>query len=895
MADELQFHIESRADDLVRSGMSRDTALRQARLELGSAERYKEEMRQAFGLRLIDELRGDIKYSIRILRKSPAFSLAAILTLALGITANSAVFSIVNEVFLRKLPVGHPDELVHFDWLQVPNSMVAGYSGSGRPSGIGNLPAMTSFSFKTFEQIRDHNRTLSEVAAFKPINDPISVAADNTADVAHGQFVSGNYFAALQVPAEVGRTILPQDDQDDAQPVLMISDQYWQVRFERSPSVIGREIRINGRPFTVVGVTPKDFFGIELGKSSDVWFPFAVRSTITAQRHVEDWMWWVQMFGRTKVGVTRAQVWTDVQPIFETSVQETFDLRPARFRTSAFAQRTTIPPLRINDGSRGPIEMRRHYKPLLSIFLVIVALVLLIVCANIANLLLARASSRQQEISVRLAIGAGRRRLIRQLLTESVGLAVGGGSLGFLFTFWSKNFLSWLPESGNEGLAINPSMDWRVFAFAFGLSILTGILFGVFPSIRATKADLSPTLRTNVHRGGAKLFVSKSLLTAQVAICVVLLIGAGLIIRSVRNLLSTDVGFNTQNVVLFDIQPTLNKYDENGAKQLYERLTDAIAQVPGIASVTMSGTRPITGGGTWFSVASNETRADQQHLNAYVHNVGAKFLETMQIPLLLGRTLTPADEKIEPRPAVINQVLAKRLFKDTNPIGKTFKYAEPGMQDHVAFEVVGVARDARYHEIESENPPTMYIPFSEDRERATFVVRTAIAPAATIAQIRGTVATIDRDLPLIDVTTQEDQIRSEIGLYRMFATFSTVFGFFAVVMACIGLYGIVSYSVTRRINEIGVRMALGARRSDILRLVMRGIFGITAVGLLIGIGVALAVTRLIADWLLYGVSSYDPLTIAGAIFVILGVSALAGYLPARRAARVDPMVALRYE
>jgi predicted permease len=895
MADELQFHIESRSDDLVRSGMSREEALRQARLELGSAERYKEEMRQAVGFHFIDELRADIKYSARVLRKSPAFSFAAILTLALGITANSAVFSIINEVFIRKLPVGHPDELVHFDWLRVPDSMIAGYSGSGRPSGVGDLPAMTSFSFKTFEEIRDHNQTLSDVAAFKPMFDPINVVADNAPAIARGQLVSGNYFSVLQISAEAGRTILPQDDQDNAQPVAMISGRYWKERFDGSSSVIGKQIRINGLPFTVIGVTPEQFYGIELGKGADVWLPLTAKTNLNVERSTENWRWWVEMFGRIKPGATRAQVLADLQPIWEESVRDTFDLRPPRLRVPAFAQRTVIPPLRANDGSRGPITMRRHYTPLLLTFVFVVLLILMIVCANIANLLLARASSRRQELSVRLAIGAGRRRLIRQLLTESIALAMCGGLLGFVFTFWSRNFLSWLPESGNEGLAITPTIDWRVIAFGFGLSLLTGILFGVFPSIRATKSDLSPALRSNIQRGGSKLLVSKWLLTLQVAICLVLLVGAGLIVRSVRNLQTTDIGFNPQNLVLFDIKPELNKYDEVSGRQLYHRLTTAIEQVPGVESVTMTGIRPIMGGGTWFSITSGETADTREPLNAYVHNVGTKFFETMQIPLLLGRAITLADDKVEPRPAVINQALAKQLFKDVNPIGKQFKYADPGMQDHVSFEVVGLAKDARYHEIQSENPPTMYVPFSEDPERATFAIRTAITPAAAIAQIRQAVAKVDRELPLVDVTTQEDQIRTEIGQYRMFAAFSTSFGVFAVIMACIGLYGIVSYSVTRSINEIGIRMALGATRSDILRLVMSGIFNVTAVGLATGIGVALALTRFIASWLLYGVSAYDPLTIGGAILLISAVSGLSAYLPARRAARVDPMVALRYE
>jgi predicted permease len=897
MTDEFRFHIESRADDLVATGMGRDEASRQARVEFGPTPKYREEVRQARGLRLLDELGGDLRYAARILRNNPAFSLAAILTLSLGIAANAAVFGLINEVFFRKLPVGHPDALVQFDWLRAQNSMIVSYSGEGRRDPESGLAAMTSFAFGTFERIRDKNRTLSEVFAFDPMSAPVNVVADNDAQIAKGQLVSGNYFSALQVQASLGRTIFSNDDQMDAQAVAVISDRYWKRRFGSAAGIVGKTIAVNGASFTIVGVTPPGFYGTSLGEDPDLSIPFAMYSRIITPADISGpWEWWVEMMGRAKPGVSREQVLADIKPLFEEGARESFDSRPARYRGGSYTQRTVVPTVRVNDGSRGPLPMRRQYMPLLSTLLAVVGIILLIVCANIANLLLARASARQQELSVRLAIGAGRRRLIRQLLTESVLLSACGGLLGILLATWGRNFLAWLPDTGEEVLAITPTMDWRVLAFAVGVSLMTGLLFGIFPGLRATRKDLNPALRSSATRGGTpRLLVSKFLLTAQVSMCLVLLVAAGLIVRSVRNLLTAEIGFNAQNVVLFTVNPQLNKYDKERATLLYEEMIREIQAVPGVQSATLSGTRPIYGGGWSMNVTASADPDSRDIASAYVHNIADNFFETMQIPLLMGRALTREEVTTNAKVAVINQMMARRLFKEANPIGRRFRYAEGGMQDHPGFEIVGVAGDARYHKIETDNPPTMYIPFSERPLRATFEVRTATDAAAAIATIRDTVAGIDRNLPLIDMTTQEDQIRSQIGLYRMFAAFTTIFGAFAVLLACIGLYGIVSYGVTRRINEIGVRMALGAQPADVVRLVMQGTWIVTGIGLAIGLAVALAVTRLIGGWLLYGVTPYDPLTILIAIGIIGSVSALAGYLPARRASRVDPMVALRYE
>jgi predicted permease len=895
ISDEIEFHIEARAQDLIALGMEREDALRQARLEFGSLDNYKEEIRQARGLRLFDELRADAKYAVRVLAKSPGFAFAAIATLALGIAANTAVFGLLNEVLLKKLPVKKPAELVQFDVLLNPlkPDMIASISGQGRRG------AMTSFSYPTFVRFRDQNRTLSDVFAFSPIFRPLNVLVDNDAQIAQGQFVSGGYFTGLGVSAHIGRTIMPVDDNANAQPVAVISDAYWKARFAASPDVVGKTVAVNRVPFTIVGITPEDFYGTNVLDPPDFSLPMAMQAQINRDSsETGPWVWWIEMMGRAKPGIRREQVLADLQPLFEDTVRDSWDSRPQRYRTPSYNSRTAMPRLRVNDGSRGSYLFRSiDFGPMLSLFLAISALTLMAVCANVANLLLARASSRQQEMSVRLAIGAGRGRLIRQLLTESILLALAGGAVGVALAYYGRNFLTWLPSSGVLPTGFKPSIDWRVLAFTAGLSFLAGLLFGVFPGLRATKSDLSPAMRTNPNRGGSqRLLVSRSLMVAQVTVCLVLLVGAGLIIQSVRNLLAANVGFNAHNLVVFDIDSQLTKDNQAKTRQLYEAISERLEALPGVQSATFSGVRPIIGGGWWEFFIPDQNRDGSSETQVFMQNVRRNFLNTMEMPLLRGRGFTADEEANGSSVAIINETAARALFKDGDPIGRQLRYSENGgQQDHPAFEVIGVVRDAKYGRIEEADPAIAYVPFSQGASGATFEVRTAADPRSLMPAMRAAVRDIDPNLPLRGLETQEDQIRDYIGMYRMFAVFTAVFGAFAVLLACIGLYGIVAYSVTRRINEIGIRMALGAARSDVIGLIMRGTYVVAGLGLVLGIGIALAVTHLISGGLLYGVTPYDPVTFVASAAIIAAVCAFAAYLPARRAARVDPMIALRYE
>jgi predicted permease len=890
IADEIEFHIEARAEHLMESGIAREEALRQARLEFGGREKYKEEIRQARGLRLLDELIGDLKYAVRVLRKGPGFTFAAVATLGLGIAANTAVFGVLNEILLKKLPVRNPDELVQFDTTFEQDAIIASFSGEGRRG------FMTSFSYPTFLRFRDKNRTLSDVFAFSPIFTPLTVRVDNDAQTATGQYVSGGYFTGLGVSAHLGRTILPADDSPDAQPVAVISDTYWKSRFAASPNVIGTAITVNRVSFVIVGVTPEGFYGTNVADPPDLSLPLATQSLISPQGARGPWEWWIEVMGRRKSGISREQVLADLQPLFADSARESWDSRPPGLRNASYNSRTVIPRMRVNDGSRGAYLFRYvDFGRMLALLLAVVALALIIVCANIANLLLARASSRQQEISIRLAIGAGRRRLLRQLLTESILLAFVGGAAGVVLAYYGRNFLSWLP-AGPMTHKIQPALDWRVFAFTAGLSLLTGVLFGVFPGLRATRADLSPSMRMNANRGGSqRLLVSRSLIVAQVTVCLVLLVGAGLIIQSVRNLLAAQIGFNAHNLLIFDVDTQTGGDNRVKTRQLYERISERLGALPGVQSVTFSGIRPIMGGGWWeFVIPSENAGTSKEGIRSFVQNVRRNFLDTMQIPLLAGRGFTLNEEADGSNVALINEAMARQVFKETNPIGRRFQNTGIG-QDPPSFEVIGVVRDAKYGQVEEPDPPIMYVPFLQGPSGATFEIRTLPDPVSLMPAVRAAVREIDPNLPPREMETQEDQIREYIGLYRLFAVFTTVFGTFGVLLACIGLYGIVSYSVTRRINEIGIRVALGAGRADIIRLIMRGTYVVAGLGVVIGIGVALVVTRWMSGWLLYGVTPHDAPTFVLSAAIVVAVCGFAAYLPARRASRVDPMIALRYE
>ncbi len=888
MSNELQFHLERRAEDLIaRGGLSPEQARRIARLEFGSMEKYKEQARQSLGLRLLDELRGDLRYAFRTFGKSKGFTAAAIATLALGIGANTAVFSVVDALLLRTLPVKNAEELVVFDWLRTSDSMVARHLGYGRSGPAPGLGVRTSFSALTVERFRAHTATLSDVFAFSPTG-TLNIVADRRADTASGLFVTGSYFAGLGVPALVGRTLSASDDRPQAEPVAVISHRYWRRRFASDPSLVGKTIDVNRSPVVIVGVMPEGFDGPRMNESSDITLPIAMAARLDpTDRPRPVSVWWLQMMGRLKPGVTREQARAELQTTFADTVRESWAARPP---DTPNPTRSEVPQLRVRPGAQGPDGPRIDAQEILTIVFGVVAAILLIGCVNLANLLLVRASARRREVAMRLTLGASRWRVIRQLLTEVLLLAVFGGIGGTILAWWGKDFMLWLPA--RETPIVDARIDPRVLAFTVALSAVTAVLFGIGPALRATRTDLGPSLKTGAQNGSITRGVAtKALLTAQVAISLVLLVGAGLLVRTLYNFSKVDVGFNADNLLVFRIEPALQHDTSSRISDAYDRIVAAIEAVPSVQSCTMS-VMPLIAQSEWEETVQPDGTGLSK--NAFIQIVRWNFLETMGIPLVAGRDLSAADTHGRPRVAIINEAMARQLFGERTPVGRHFQFVN-GDDRNVPIEVIGVARDSKYASLDQQVPPTLFMPHTQvPHSGMTVEVRTTSDPMAVASAIREAVRQTDPTIPLAEMKTQRQQIAETIGKPRAFAVLTTVSGVIGLLLASVGLYGIVSYETVRRTHEIGIRMALGARRSEVLRLVMRQTVVVVTIGAGIGVALALAASQLIGS-LLFGIAPSDPIAIGSALAVLIGVALTASYLPARRASQLDPTQALRFE
>jgi predicted permease len=852
----------------------------------------------------------DLRYGARMLGKAPAITAIAVVSLALGIGANTALFSVVDAVLLRKLSVKEPDRLVLFEWTAADKFSTGGYHGNGGRDASGRL-IKSSFPYLTYRRFREQRSdVLSDVFAFGDVN--VNVNANGLADVAKGQAVSGNYYAVLGVPALVGRTLADSDDEPNAAPAVVLSHRYWLRRFGGDASVVGRQINLNNVAFTVVGITPAGFDGAtQVGNSVDVTIPVAWEPQVAGERSLfkED-AWWLKLMGRLKPGATVEQARGQLGGVFQQSVVEHRASLAAHEEGRA---RDALQPLDPRDypqllainGSRGEMNTRDYYERPLYLLLGVVVLVLLIACANVANLLLARAAARQKEIAVRLALGAGRRRLIRQLLTESVLLAFLGGALGVLLAFWIKDGLLAVGDWGGRSMvALDPRLDWRVLSFTLALSLATGLLFGIAPAWRATRVDLTPALK-DAARGSSQAsrsLLTKALVVAQVAMSLVLLVGAGLFLQTLVNLERVETGFNENNLLLFTVEPGLIGYKNERLASLYQQASERIESVPGVRSVTFSRVPLLSGGESDRDVYLPGTQPAPDGKVAssgdvYIHQVRENFLPAMEIPLLAGRGLAPHDDAHAPKVAVVNETFARLFFRGENPVGKRFGFGPETAND---IEVVGLARDAKYASPREETHPTVYLPWQQELNAVrtvTFEVRATGDPKASVNAIRQAVGEVDSNLPLKDIRTQVEQADETLAMERLFAKLLSLFGLLAQTLAGVGLYGVLAWSVTQRTHEIGIRMALGASRGDVLKMILRQGLILTLAGVAAGLAGAFALTKYLSSVsrLLYGVEPTSPAAFAAVAALLTLVAFVACYLPARRAAKVDPMVALRYE
>ena len=866
----------------------------------------------------VENLLQDIRYALRTFLRNPGFAFIAILTLALGIGANTAIFTILDSVLLRMLPVANPRQLVV---LTDPDQH--GMS-TGSEAGERHLLA-----YSEFEYLRDHNEVFAGIfaadsslmelpvtiaTASEPTNpgDTTNPLAPAMRDSAHVHLVSGDYFHTLGVQPVLGRAFGTEVDRvRDASPVAVISHGFWSRRFNLDPQVVGRKITINKTSFVIIGVAPAEFFGESVGDSPEIWLPATMQAAVypgsdllTAfpDNNIDQRMW-LQVIARLKPGVTLAQANAGINVVFQRYVATSAaaaKLSPAEMKEYSDQQ------INLQPGARGTSTVHGAFAEPLKLLMGLVALVLLIACANLANLLLARGAARQREFAVRLSIGASRSRLIRQLLTESFLLAFCGAAAGLFVAQWADALLLRMVSGTGPNtiqLALRP--DARILAFTFGIAALTAILFGLVPALRATHIDLSPVLKSGVSGSTTEAFhrrfpMAKILVVAQVAVSLVLLVAAGLFVHSLQRLSQVRLGFNTTRLILFRISPLPAGYKDAAIPLLYQNLLDKFKVIPGVsgASLSVDGLFSNTESGDPIAVEGYTPTAGEA-MNSRMDHVGPDYFSVVGMPLLYGRGIlaqdsAPAGGKA-PRVAVINQTFAKHFFSNTNPIGKRVRDTYPGSTADA--QVVGVVADAKYRSLREETPPRLYAPIFNplwQSNMAYFEIRIAGDTAGVSSALRAVVHDTNPAIPEIEIHTMPDLVQQSMHTDYFVARLASAFGLLAIVLAGVGLYGIMAFTVARRTRDIGIRMTLGASPSTILRQVLRETFILMLIGIAVGVPIALVGTRLIRS-MLFGLGEADPIALIAACVILASIAAAASYIPARRASRVDPMVALRYE
>ena len=828
----------------------------------------------------------DLRYALRTFRKSPVFVTVAVFSLALGIGANTAIFTLIDQVLLRLLPVKDPRQLVLL-W--------------GRGQHYGSNNGANKISYPMYEDFRDKNQVFSGMFCRDDMT--FSLNFDGKTELISGELVSGTYFPVLGVHAAIGRVFDPSDDRSDGgAPYAVLSYRYWISRFAGDPRVIGRKLVLNGYPFTVVGVSQAGFDGTDPTQSPQIRVPVMMKLQVDQigfydLRNRRNR--WVNAYGRMKPGITVEQAKAGLQPLMhqmlEMEVQEK-DFAHAAEETKQAFLRMWIDLLPAANGRSG---LRKQVSSPLLVLMAIVALVLLIACSNVANLLIARATSRQKEIAVRLALGAGRGRLIIQLLIESLLLAGAGGAAGLgLAVVMDKALIGFLPAVVSGSVNLTSSPDLPVLGFTLAVSMVTGLIFGLVPAIQSTRPELAGTLKDQAGAvvGGTSVMLRKSLVVAQVALSLLLLIGAGLFVQSLKNLRGVNPGFQTANLATFAVNPLLNGYKDDRVFQFYRQLHDRMNQLPGVTSSALA-IMAVLDGNEWDSTVTVEGYSTKvgEFVDPHMQFISPGFFETMGIPILLGRDFSIRDEKGTLKVGIINEKFAKRYFAGLNPIGRHIgQGGDPGTK--LDIEIIGVAKDTRYESVRDEIPYEVYLPYLQMNfvQGMTAYLRTQGDPASFFPTLRQVVSEVDSNVPLYRIRTLEQQVDKSLLTERMLAMLATVFGCLATVLAAVGLYGVMAYLVVRRTREIGIRMALGANGGNVIWLVMREVLVLAGAGVLIGLPVAWGLTRLVQTQL-FGIAPTDLPTMAMAAIGIAAVALLSGYLPAQRAVGIDPMRALRWE
>lgn len=886
-ARELESHLEMLAQENMRRGMAPEEARRTARMRLGGMTQISEQHREMHTLPLLETLVQDIRYGLRTLRKSPGFTSVAVLTLALGIGANTAIFTLVHAVLLKPLPVAYPEQLYNLGDDQ--NCCSLG----------GSQDSFTLFSYPLYKEIRDHTPEFSEIAAFRSHVPRLSVrrsTSDSFAEPFRSQFVSGNYFSMFGVGAFAGRTLTPADDEPGAPNVAVMSYRTWQVRFAADPSVIGSQMIIDRQPVTVVGVAAPSFFGERLvGDPAELWVPLASEPKLMPiGTHLNDSDdYWLYAIGRLRPEVTPIQA----QARLKSEIQQWIAARPkmSGYRPDELEKMV----LTLTPASGGVRGLQMDYAEPLRFLTVVSAFVLLIACANIANLLLARCTASRGEIAVRVALGASRGRLVQQVVTESVLLALAGGAAGVGLAFLGTRVILLLVFRGAEYVPIEASPSIPVLAFAFALSVATGVIFGMAPAWAGSHARPAETLRGAGRSTTDRSRVpQRALLVLQAALSLVLLVGAGLATESLRNLENQRFGFKTAGRLVVRVDSDLGGYAPERLPSLYQELQERLRAIPGVQSASLSMYSPMERS-NWadpISIAGHPTPPGQVFASS-LNSVSARYFETIGTRLVRGRVIDERDMPTSRHVAVISEAFARKYFPNEEALGQHFGI---GDATHAGdYEIVGIVEDAKYIDAREAAYVTAFLPLLQARENNSNIfhdIQLLVAgPAENLGPvIRRELASVDSNLTVIRVTRFDEQVAENFNSERLVARLTTLYGLLALALACVGLYGVAAYTVTRRTSEIGVRMALGAPSGSILAMMLRVAMAPVMLGLLVGLPLALAGGRAIASQL-YGLKSYDSVVLGTAVLVLLASSILAALIPARRAARIDPMTALRYE
>jgi macrolide transport system ATP-binding/permease protein len=900
---ELRFHLDEEAEERQAEGLTGAEARLAARRDIGNLTLVQEETRAVWTWTWLEQLAQDCRYGVRTMAANKTFSLLAILSLALGIGANTAILSFMDSLLLRSLPVSDPTSLAVLNW-RAP-------SGSGRDSVIHSQSGSTwrdgpsarmsgIFPYSAFELIRTNSAVVfSSVFAYYPTG-KVNVMVKGQAELGSGEFVSGEYFRGLAVSPSAGRLIVPDDDRVGAPAVAVLSYAYSQRRFGDAASAPGQPILINNIPFAVAGVAPPGFFGVDPAAAPDFYVPLRTNLLLRlrggandAKDYLEQNYYWLEMMARLRPGVSLSQAQAALGPVFHQWVEATANDR----------ERAQLPELLIREGATGLDTLRRQYSKPLYVLLALVALILAIACANIANLLLTRATARRREMAVRLSIGAGRLRLIRQLLTESVLLASIGGAVGVLFAMWGIRFLTFLLANGSEDFTLRPGLNWPVLGAASALALLTGILFGLAPALQSTRVDVISALKDAragqpaSRRGFGRISLSQALVVTQIGLSLLMLVAAGLFVRTLSNLQSIQLGFNREDLLLFKMNARQAGQKDPEIITFYSELQKRFAAIHGVRSASATHHQMI-GQGTWSGDAAPVGKQPKPGFSTHILMTGPDFFSTMQIPVLLGRAFDDRDRAGSLAVAVVSEAYVKTYFSDQNPLGQHISISRrPPLKDRDV-EIVGVAANARYGALKGAFRDIVYLPFSQGSyypiDEMTFALRSSGDPLRYVNTVREIVRQADPRVPVTDVKTQAAQIDQTMNQEIIFARLCTAFAVLALLIACVGLYGTMAYTVARRTGEIGIRMALGAQRGAVVWMVLREVFVLAAVGLAVGVPSALGTSRFVESFL-FEVKPNSPATLVFAVAILLSAMLLAGYAPARKASRIDPMTAVRHD